>query len=181
VGVVPIVAFFLTSGRIANFVAVPIVPIISIFAFVYFFGTYIVMKHQCLHVYAQEFEGGGSATWQQVFGFLMACVYMGELIFIIYMGIKEAPVQGGLGFVPLIITCAFHRMLYRKYIAPIQNLSLQVAADVDIRDGELSHENRVGSVKTLYRQPALDSEQEERGPMPYRRNPTVALSSSEAV
>ena len=139
------------------------------------------MKHQCLHVYAQEFEGGGSATWQQVFGFLMACVYMGELIFIIYMGIKEAPVQGGLGFVPLIITCAFHRMLYRKYIAPIQNLSLQVAADVDIRDGELSHENRVGSVKTLYRQPALDSEQEERGPMPYRRNPTVPLSSTEAV
>ena len=158
----------------------PIVPIISIFAFVYFFGTYIVMKHQCLHVYAQEFEGGGSATWQQVFGFLMGCVYIGELIFIVYMGLKTAPIQGGLGFVPLIITFAFHRMLYRKYIAPIQNLSLQVAGDADIRDGELSHENRIG-VTTLYRQPALDREQEERGPMPYRRNPVVPRSSTEPV
>jgi hypothetical protein len=155
----------------------------SIFAFVYFFGTYIVMKHQCLHVYAQEFEGGGSATWQQVFGFLMACVYIGELIFIVYMGIKSAPIQSGLGFVPLIVTLFFHRILYRKYIAPIQNLSLQVAADVDVRDGELSHEQRTtGTINTLlYRQPALDREQEERGPLPYRRQPMKPLSSTEAV
>jgi Calcium-dependent channel, 7TM region, putative phosphate len=166
---------------ISYFFPVPIVPIISIFAFVYFFGTYIVMKHQCLHVYAQEFEGGGSATWQQVFGFLMACVYIGELIFIVYMGIKSAPVQSGLGFVPFIVTLAFHRILYRKYIAPIQYLSLQVAADVDSRDGELSHENRTDAIKTLYRQPALDGEQEERGPMPYRRTPAKPLSSTEDV
>ena len=140
------------------------------------------MKHQCLHVYAQEFEGGGSATWQQVFGFLMACVYIGELIFIVYMGIKTAPIQGGLGFVPLIVTVFFHRLLYRKYIAPIQNLSLQVAADVDVRDGELSHENRTGAIQTLYRQPALKVEQEERGPMPYRRKTAIPRTShNEAV
>ena len=139
------------------------------------------MKHQCLHVYAQEFEGGGSATWQQVFGFLMACVYIGELIFIVYMGIKEAPIQSGLGFVPFILTLAFHRILYRKYIAPIQNLSMQVAADVDVRDGELSHDNRIGTTKTLYRQPALDAEQDERGPMPYRRSAIKPRSITEAV
>jgi calcium permeable stress-gated cation channel len=145
------------------------------------------MKHQCLHVYAQEYEGGGSATWQQVFGFLMSSLYIGEFIFIAYMGIKEAPIQSGLGFVPLIVTCYFHRILYRTYIAPIQNLSLEVAADVDIRDGELSKDTPDDGDGTtidqssLYRQPALDTEQDERGPMPYRRNPVTSLSSTEAV
>ena len=145
----------------------PIVPIISIFAFVYFFGTYVVMKHQCLHVYAQEFEGGGSATWQQLFGFLMACLYTGELVFVAFMGIKTAPVQSGLGLVPLIVTCFFHRILYRNFIAPLQNLSLEVAADVDILDGELPIEDNEDVL--AYRQPSLDVGQEERGPMPYRR------------
>lgn len=151
------------------YLVVPIVPIISIFAFVYFLGSYIVMKHQCLHVYAQEVEGGGSATWQQVFGFLMSCLYIGELIFIAYMGIKTAPIQSGLGFVPLIVTGIFHRLLYRKYIEPIQTLSLQVAADVDIRDGELSDTNS-STTTPLYRQPVLNMDQDERGPMPYRSN-----------
>jgi hypothetical protein len=150
----------------------------SIFAFVYFLGTYIVMKHQCLHVYAQTVEGGGSATWQQVFGFLMSCLYIGEFIFIAYMGIKTAPIQSGLGFVPLIVTCIFHRVLYRKYIEPIQTLSLQVAADVDTRDGELTSDtnNGGGSItKSLYRQPVLDMDQDERGPLPYRRDPVTLM------
>jgi Calcium-dependent channel, 7TM region, putative phosphate len=159
-----------------NFLStVPIVPIISIFGFVYFFGSYVVMKHQCLHVYAQEFEGGGSATWQQLFGFLMASLYMGEVVFIAYMGLKKAPIQSGLSFVPLIVTCLVHRILYRKLIAPLKNLSLEVAADVDIQHGELPNDN-VRSIQ-LYRQPALDGEQDERGPMPYRRKP-IAHSSS---
>jgi hypothetical protein len=69
-------------------VYLPIVPIIELFAFVYFAGHYLVWKHQCLHVYAQEHEGGGEATWIRLFSFLMLCVYTGEVVFIAYMGIK---------------------------------------------------------------------------------------------
>jgi hypothetical protein len=134
------------------------------------------MKHQCLHVYSQEFEGGGSATWQQLFGFLIACLYMGEVVFIAFMGIKTAPIQSGLGFVPLVFTCFFHRILYRKLIFPLQNFSLEVAADVDLRDGELMTGD--DDAQPTYRQPALSVLQEERGPMPYRRKRFAQSSSS---
>jgi hypothetical protein len=100
---------------------------------------------------------------------------MGELVFVSFMGIKTAPIQSGLGFVLLCVTCFFHRILYRKLIAPLQNLSLEVAADVDLRDGELTIEN--DDVLRAYRQPALVALKEERGPMPYRRK-RLAQSSS---
>ena len=144
-----------------------IVPVMEVFGFVYFAGSYIVWKHQFLHVYAAEFEGGGEATWQALFGFLMACLYMGEVVFIAYMGLKEAPVQGGLGFVPLIVTILVHYSLVRNIISPLRNLSLEVAASVDIDEGELQEEDMSGG--KLYGQPTLDADQDERGPMPYRR------------
>jgi hypothetical protein len=76
-------------------VYMPIVPVMEWFAVVYFAGNYVVWKHQCLHVYAQEFEGGGDATWQKLFGFLMGCLYMGEIVFIGYMGIKVRLISNG--------------------------------------------------------------------------------------
>ena len=66
----------------------PIVPILEIFALIYFAGHYVVWKHQCLHVYAQDFEGGGDATWRNLFGFLLGCLYIGEIVFIAFMGLK---------------------------------------------------------------------------------------------
>jgi fatty acid desaturase len=149
--------------------AVSIVPVVEIFSFVFFSGMYMVWKHQCLHVYAQEFEGGGDATWQKVFVFLMASLYIGEVLFVGFMGLKEAPIHSGLGLVPLIVTILFHRHLVRKVIVPLRYLSLEVAADVDLQDGELNSTNNSTSTP-LFRQPALDPDQEERGPMPYRRN-----------
>lgn len=147
----------------------PIVPIMEFFGLIYFSGMYLVWKHQCLHVYAQDFEGGGDTTWRNVFVFLMACIYMGEAVFIAYMGIKEAPTQAALAGIPLIITILVHRILSRNVIQPLKNLSLEVAANVDIEDGELSIEQEGGDGK-LYGQPALDADKDERGPMPYRRD-----------
>jgi hypothetical protein len=158
----PVVFIFLVSVLYCT-----IVPIIQVFALAYFAGSYIVWKHQCLHIYAQPFEGGGDATWQQLFAFLMACLYMGEFVFIAYMGIKEAPVQAILGFFPLGATIVMHQVLSRNIIKPLKNLSLEVAAHVDIDEGELSSEAGVGR---LYAMPALDLANEERGPMPYRRD-----------
>lgn len=65
----------------------PIVPLMEVFAVVYFGGWYIVWKHQCLHVYHQEFEGGG-ILWETLSSFLMACLYTAEVIVVAYLGIK---------------------------------------------------------------------------------------------
>lgn len=156
----PIVFVFLVI-----MVYMPIVPVMEIFGFAYFSLRYLVFKHQCLHVYAQDSEGGGEATWQRLFPFLIACLYMAEAIFIVYMGLKEAPIQGGLAFVPLILTVLFHVNLNRTVVKPLENLSLEVAADVDIDEGELEKRSSV----PLYGMPALDTGNEERAPMPYRR------------
>ena len=147
-------------------VYMPIVPIMEVFGLIYFAGHYLVHKHQCMHVYAQQFEGGGEATWQRLFPFLMACLYMGEVVFIAYMGLKKAPIQGGLGFIPLIITVLFHMHLNRTVVKPLRNLSYEVATDVDIEDGELDRQN----FSVLYGMPSLNTDDEERGPMHYRRD-----------
>jgi calcium permeable stress-gated cation channel len=159
----------------------PIVPLMELFGLVYFGGSYLVWKHQCLHVYAQEFEGGGDATWQKLFGFLMPCLYMAEVLFIVYMGIKEAPVQGILAFFPLGATILVHAMLNRNIIQPLRNLSLEVAADVDISDGELATTDVEGARASsmIYAQPALNPDR-EREPMPYRRK-LLAVSNWDTV
>jgi hypothetical protein len=183
----PIVFIFLVA-----ILYMPIVPIIEVFAAAYFALMYLVWKHQTLHVYAQDFEGGGDATWQKLFGFLIACLYMGEVVFIAYCGIKEAPTQGALGFVPLVLTILFHRILARNIISPLRNLSLEVAANVDLEDSDLPVDGcDTGVANPLYRQPALDTDQDERGPMPYRRDRpnekmkavglSVGVSSTEVV
>jgi hypothetical protein len=134
------------------------------------------MKHQCLHVYAQQFEGGGEATWQKTFGFLMACLYIGQGVFISFMGIKQAPDQAVLGFVPLVVTGFVHRALLRKFIIPTRILPLEAAANVDIVDGDLV-DNKIGA----YRQPAVDKNQDEREPLPYRREHAAAKVGHDAT
>jgi len=69
------------------FVYMPIVPLMEPFACLYFGGWWLVWKHQCLHVYRQEFEGGG-LLWDKIFGFVMACLYMAEVVVIAYLGLK---------------------------------------------------------------------------------------------
>ena len=103
-------------------------------------------------------------------------IYIAEVVFIAYMGLKEAPVQGALGFVPLVVTMIFHYILVRNIIKPLRNLSLEVAANVDIDSAEPSPVKGDGGGATsegkIYGQPALDATKDERGPMPYRREAT---------
>jgi hypothetical protein len=87
----PMVFIFLVS-----IIYMPIVPIMEVFALAYFAGSYIVWKHQCLHVYTQDFEGGGEATWLRLFGFLMACLYTGEAVFIAYSTSSRGTVLGSI-------------------------------------------------------------------------------------
>lgn len=86
-------------------------------------------------------------------------------------------------FIPLVVTIAFHRYLARNIIGPLKNLSLEVAADVDIQEGELSkapaqeeEESYAALVEHhLYGQPCLKASADERGPMPYRRDDTKTM------
>ena len=51
--------------------------------------------------------------------------------------LQEAPTHSTLGFVPLAVTILVHVYLSRNVMTPLNNLSLEVAAQVDIEDGEL--------------------------------------------
>ena len=155
----------------------PIVPIMEVFALVYFCGHYLVFKHQCLHVYAQEFEGGGLTTWQRLFSFLMASIYMSELAFIIYVGLlKKGWIQGFLGFIPFIATILVHNLINRNIRQPLEHLSLEAAADFDIKEGVGSVDNEaIGNMddamqEQVYGQPVLRKSLAEREPLPYRRD-----------
>ena len=154
----------------------PIVPIVEIFALLYFGGWYIVYKHQCLHVYSTPFEGGGETTWQCLFGFLMAALYMSEFVFIAYMSLKGGSTQSALGIVPLVVTILVHMLITRNVRKPLQNLSLEVAASVDEAEGEMTIDQDAGNTFAgsieyqLYGQPGLKPSLDEREPLPYRRS-----------
>lgn len=155
-------------------VYMPIVPLMEAFAFVYFAGWYLVWKHQCLHVYHQEFEGGG-LMWEGIFGFIMACLYTAEFIVVAYLGLKEGIGPAIFCVVPVVGTIYIHMRLRKHVIGPLQNLSLEVAADVDMEEGELSksvHDDGPSAMaveEQLYGQPSLKASLDEREPMPYRR------------
>jgi hypothetical protein len=114
---------------------------------------------------------GGDATWEKLFGSLMgATIYMSEVIFITYMGIMEAPVHAGLGFVPLIVTGWLHGVINRNIRQPLETLSMNVAADVDEEEGELAVVKDVESFQDslehlLDTQPSLKPSKDERGPI----------------
>jgi hypothetical protein len=78
---------------VVTIVYMPIVPVIEFFAFLFFLMSYLLWKHQFLHVYAQQFEGGGDATWISLFKFLMISLYIGQVVFIICMALKVSPID----------------------------------------------------------------------------------------
>jgi len=75
-----------------------------------------------------------------------------------------------------VCTILIHYRLRRNTIGPLKNLSLQAAAAVDIKEGELSiSEDDEGPTAVavehqLYGQPCLKASDDERKPMPYRRS-----------
>jgi hypothetical protein len=62
-----------------------------------------------------------------------------------------------------------HLYLRRNVIAPLENLSLEVAANVDVDDGELTTASQKEESASLYAQPCLKDTPAERQPLPYRR------------
>lgn len=93
---------------------------------------------------------------------------MSEGVFIAYMGIKEAPGPATCGFLPLAASVVVHVAINQNIRRPLQNLSLQVAADIDVADGELENTGDNAVENQIYAQPVLKIKLEVRGPLPYR-------------
>jgi hypothetical protein len=78
--------------------------------------------------------------------------------------------------IPFVCTIIIHYRLRRNTIGPLKNLSLQAAAAVDMKEGELpiSEDDEgptaVAVEHQLYGQPCLKASADERKPLPYRRN-----------
>lgn len=72
-------------------------------------------------------------------------------------------------------TLVTHFQLRRNIAGPLKNLSLEIAAKIDHDQGELPLSDddmapsSVAVENLLYAQPCLSSRNEERSPMPYRR------------
>jgi hypothetical protein len=103
-------------------------------------------------------------------------------------------VQEGAGpaifcFVPLVFTILVHIRLGRQIIGPLQTLSMEVAADVDLQDGALSpiapadtdEAYALGVDRKLYGQPSLKPSLEERAPRPFRPDPVQTSRSNVAT
>ena len=78
--------------------------------------------------------------------------------------------------VPLGSTIFVHYRIRRQIAGPLKNLSLEVAASIDLKEGELTKSDEdmgpyaVAIEQQLYGQPCLKASADERGPMPYRRS-----------
>lgn len=76
----------------------------------------------------------------------------------------------------MVSTAIVHYRIRRQIAGPLKNLSLEVAASVDLKEGELPKSDEdegpftVAIEQQLYGQPCLKASADERGPMPYRRS-----------
>lgn len=86
--------------------------------------------------------------------------------------------------IPLVCTILVHYRLKRNTIGPMKNLALHAAAEVDKEEGELpvsTDDNGPTAVAVehqLYGQPCLKASEDEREPMPYRREEAEMAPSS---
>jgi hypothetical protein len=73
-------------------------------------------------------------------------------------------------------TLVSHYQLRRTIAGPLKTLSLEIAAKIDNEEGELTLSDAADGAPSaqaveslLYAQPCLKASEDERGPMPYRR------------
>eukprot|EP00300_Choanocystis_sp_HF-7_P015566 c19103_g1_i5.p1 GENE.c19103_g1_i5~~c19103_g1_i5.p1 ORF type:complete len:448 (+),score=115.16 c19103_g1_i5:1200-2543(+) len=160
----------------------PLVPLIQPFAAAYFFIALVVWRHQALHVYKQVSEGGGS-LWPLMFKMIMGCLYMSEIVFVVFMGIKKGVAQGPVAIVSVVLTFLFHMRVNATFSKHCNTLALSVARDTD-KSAEA--EQKLSAVvappesgnfgvqeahlnSLAYAPPALSTKKWETSPMSYRK------------
>ncbi|CAN0302436.1 unnamed protein product, partial [Hapterophycus canaliculatus] len=84
-----------------------IAPIILPVACLLYYCSFLVYKNQALYVYVQTAESGGASMYL-LFRFSMASLYIGEIVFVAYMGIKKGSYQSIAAIVLVVITVLWH-------------------------------------------------------------------------
>ncbi|CBJ31516.1 early-response-to-dehydration protein [Ectocarpus siliculosus] len=107
-----------------------IAPIVLPTASLLYLGSYLVYKNQALYVYVQTAESGGGSMYL-LFSFSMACLYIGEVVFLAYIGIKEGAYETIAAVVLIFITIFWHMHVNKKFVemSKVQCLEAAVAAD----------------------------------------------------
>jgi len=105
-------------------------PVILPFGMAFFAIGYFVWKHQYLYVYIPSVESGG-AYWSQVFRYLTASLFIGQLTVIGAISLKQGYEQVP-ALVPLpFLTAIFFSYYTSRYHGSLRHLAIEVAARVD--------------------------------------------------
>eukprot|EP00904_Undaria_pinnatifida_P004555 jgi/Undpi1/140/HiC_scaffold_1.g00139.m1 len=107
-----------------------IAPLLLPVACLLYRGSYWVYKNNSLYVYVQTAESGGAAMYL-LFAFSMACLYVGEVVFVAYMGIKKGVDQGVVALVLIFITLLWHWTVNKKFVDISKKQCLQAAVAAD--------------------------------------------------
>lgn len=92
-----------------------IAPIVLPVACMLYFGSYLVYKNQALYVYVQTAESGGAFMYL-VFSFSMLCLYIGEIVFVAFLGIKKGAAQSPVALILVVITIVWHVQVYKRFV-----------------------------------------------------------------
>eukprot|EP00607_Mallomonas_marina_P010478 CAMPEP_0182421544 /NCGR_PEP_ID=MMETSP1167-20130531/6968_1 /TAXON_ID=2988 /ORGANISM="Mallomonas Sp, Strain CCMP3275" /LENGTH=836 /DNA_ID=CAMNT_0024598791 /DNA_START=34 /DNA_END=2544 /DNA_ORIENTATION=+ len=149
-----------------------ITPLIAIIATVYFAGSYLAYKYQCLYVFVPKFESGGM-MWYLVYYRLNLGLVISAVAMIGYMGIKK-----GAGQTPLLAPLPFIIILCWRYtescfLAVSQNMSYSLAADIDIETADVVDLKSAFS-PSYYKQKCITAPHGEI--LPYRENDIPILT-----
>uniref|UniRef100_A0A7S1UJQ2 CSC1/OSCA1-like 7TM region domain-containing protein n=1 Tax=Phaeomonas parva TaxID=124430 RepID=A0A7S1UJQ2_9STRA len=107
-----------------------ICPAMSIFAFAYFFLSYLCWKHQFLYVYARKSESGGSFFFP-LFDRTIAAMMVGQLTIAGFLFIRLAFWPGIVAVVLPMVTYNLGFQLSAKYQRSAENLSFEKAVYAD--------------------------------------------------
>jgi hypothetical protein len=70
-------------------------------------------------------------TLLQLYKFVMGCLFISEVIMIVYFGIKKGKAQAPLSVIPLLLTALFYHKVDSTFIKPSRILALERAREVD--------------------------------------------------
>ncbi|CAM9836918.1 unnamed protein product, partial [Scytosiphon promiscuus] len=118
-----------------------IAPLILPVACMLYYGSYLVYKNQALYVYVQTAESGGASMYL-LFTFSMASLYIGEIVFVAYMGIKKGTYQGIASIILVVITALWHKLVNAKFVKMSKEQCLEAAVAADARILKASSETQ---------------------------------------
>ncbi|CAN0322366.1 unnamed protein product [Pylaiella littoralis] len=109
-----------------------IAPIILPVACMVYYGSFLVYKNQALFVFVQTAESGGASMYL-LFRFSMASLYIGEVVFLAYVGLKKGPQQAALALILIGITFLWHLQVNTRFVEMSKKQCMEAAVAADAK------------------------------------------------